>query len=136
MTKEELAELLNGRQYRHEITDGEAEQANKDGLVVVFGASDDLIEIRGAITDEIDAYDSSFVSLYRSELKEYCDCNCFYYKQALALNKLIDIYHTGYFMGKDRFWEYSVDIPFSHFYIFEGSDPYCKGIIFDIKDIA
>ena len=55
MIKEELAALINGREYTHELTD--KEKSAKDArLVVVFGASEDLMEFRGAINDECGAY--------------------------------------------------------------------------------
>ena len=57
MNAKELAAKLNGREYLREITDEEAKQAKASGLVVVYGASDDLIEFRGAIHDEGDCYD-------------------------------------------------------------------------------
>ena len=57
MDAKELAAKLNGREYCREITDEEVRQAKEAGLVVVFGASDDLIEFRGAIRDEGDCYD-------------------------------------------------------------------------------
>ena len=56
MTKEQFAEMLNGKQYRSEMTSDDGELAKDNGLVVVFGASDDLMEFRGAIDDEIDCY--------------------------------------------------------------------------------
>ena len=59
MTKEELAALINGRKYRHELTDKEEKAAKDARLVVVFGASDDLMEFRGAINDECGAYDGA-----------------------------------------------------------------------------
>lgn len=52
MTPKELAERLNGREYGSEITLEEMHIAKEFGLVVVFGASDDLMEFRGAIDDE------------------------------------------------------------------------------------
>ena len=61
MNAKELAAKLNGREYLQEITRGEAELAKASGLVVVYGASDDLIEFRGAIRDEGDCYDGGTV---------------------------------------------------------------------------
>ncbi len=52
MDAKELAAKLNGRKYCREMTREESEQAAAAGLVVVHGASDDLIEFRGAIRDE------------------------------------------------------------------------------------
>lgn len=53
----QFARNLEGRQYREELTKEEAEIANKGGYIVVFGASDDLTEFRGAVHDELGAYD-------------------------------------------------------------------------------
>lgn len=57
MTAAELAALLNGREYRKEMSRDEEQVAKAAGLVVVFGASDDLMELRGAISDEVGCYD-------------------------------------------------------------------------------
>jgi hypothetical protein len=46
MTKEAFAELLNGRQYRAELSSEEEQLAMENKLVIVFGASDDLLELR------------------------------------------------------------------------------------------
>lgn len=55
MTKEQLAEQLTGREYGDEVSPQEAVMAKQSGLVIVHGASDDLMEFRGAIDDELDA---------------------------------------------------------------------------------
>lgn len=52
MTKEELAEMLNNRAYLYETT-SEIEQLAKDNnLLIVFGGSDFLCKLRGAIYEE------------------------------------------------------------------------------------
>ena len=56
MTKEELAEKLNGMEYRTDIPKELIEQAKENGLVVVYGYSDDLIEFEGAFYDEGSCY--------------------------------------------------------------------------------
>ena len=55
MTKEQLAELLNGNEYRDEMTKEQEQAAKQNNLLVLFGASDDLLEMRGAIRDEVGA---------------------------------------------------------------------------------
>ena len=60
-TPEKFAKLLNGREYTNEITKYEESVAKHNNLVVAFGASDDLLEFRGAINDEVGAYDSVLV---------------------------------------------------------------------------
>lgn len=66
MKKEELAQLLNGRQRRDEMTNEEHLQAEKDGLLVCFGASDDLLEFRGLIYDETSGYEGATCHLFKN----------------------------------------------------------------------
>ena len=44
--------MLNGRSYRNEITSSEEKLAKENNLVVVYGASDDLVELAGAMSEE------------------------------------------------------------------------------------
>lgn len=53
MTAEQLAEQINGREYGSEITKGECDIAKESGLLVVFGYSDDNVELRGVVSEEI-----------------------------------------------------------------------------------
>ena len=53
MTTFEMARRLNGNQYLNEITGDEECIAKESNLVIVFGYSDDCIEFRGAIEDEL-----------------------------------------------------------------------------------
>lgn len=55
MNRDKMAALLNGRSYGEEITENECAIAQAHGLVVVFGYSDDNVELRRAIHDEIGA---------------------------------------------------------------------------------
>jgi hypothetical protein len=48
-----VAAHLTGRQYLNEVTYEEEAWLKTWGLVVVFGASDDLCQLRGAILDEV-----------------------------------------------------------------------------------
>ena len=56
MDKTEFAKNLDGRQYLHEITQEESDIAKGNNFVVVFGQSDDLMELNGVFVDEIDCY--------------------------------------------------------------------------------
>ena len=49
-------ELLNGVQYR-EIPEEVIKEAERNGIVIVSGASDDLCELEGAVYDEFGCYD-------------------------------------------------------------------------------
>lgn len=74
MNAKELAALLNGREYRKEITEEEVAQAKQSGLVVVYGASDDLMEFCGAIHDEVGCFDG-WIAYLNSEglLQNECE---------------------------------------------------------------
>lgn len=58
MNLKEFATRLDGRQYRKEVTPEDREIAKQNGFLIVYGASDDLIEFDGIIRDETDVYDS------------------------------------------------------------------------------
>ena len=63
-TREKQVSLLHGREYRDEISDFEIKQAKECGLVVIFGASDDLLEFRGASSDELGAWEGIKAVVY------------------------------------------------------------------------
>lgn len=60
MEARELAEKLNGRAYGDSFDDV-LEEAKQSGLVIVTGASDDLMEFDGAIRDEGGCFDGGRV---------------------------------------------------------------------------
>lgn len=138
MTKEELANLLNGRQYRNEITEEECKLAKDNNLVVVFGCSDDLAELRGAIRGEIlvDIY-SSFslckdgVFPTKEEIEEGICTHKIdrYYKYESKKIDTIWGKNTGYS------WTYKTDIPHTTFDIVEDGEKYCRGIVFSLEDL-
>lgn len=139
MNAKELAALLNGRQYREEITPEEVSQARADGLVVVYGASDDLMEFDGAISDEIGAYEGCIVYVDakgpiplwsnldhhdKDEMREY-------FQREGKGRKIEAVWDSeGYS------WTYCTDIPHEAFEILEGEDKYCRGIVFALSDLS
>ena len=112
MTLKEFANMLDGREYRNEITPEEEKLAKKLGFVVVFGYSDDNAELRGAIDDEIGCFDGGLLEhddlpapIYADWCPEDIDC-C---------------------------WAYGTSIPYEKFYIYEHNELYCVGIVCDIN---
>lgn len=74
MTIQRVAELLNGREVGKELVNSNELTLGKLGIVVVFGASDDLMEIRGAISDEFSCYDGGTAFLTKRGLfKAICE---------------------------------------------------------------
>ena len=139
MTAKELAAMLSGREVGNEITVAEAVQAGDDGLVVVFGYSDDNMEMRGAIDAEVGAFDGTTVYLTANGLLEEpaCDCAencaCPYFISAKRAAKTIEA--VWYNFGSPC-WTYETDIPHETFDIYEDGEIWCVGIVFSVEDLA
>jgi hypothetical protein len=136
MNKKEWAEKLNGREYNEELTEQECKELKQQQLVVVFGASDDLMEFRGAINDEFDCFEGGTVALNNEGLlRSKCsDPKCPYFLilvgRAVRKQRTVEA-----IWGKDGYsWVYNTKIPHETFDILVDGEKYCKGIIFDFKD--
>lgn len=137
MTKEEFAALLNGREYGNEITSDEYTQAKALGLVVLFGYSDDNMEFRGAINDEIGCFDGRTVLIDKDGLlpsRESIDDDDElekFFPRRRAAKEIEAIW------DKDGYsWTYKTDIPHAIFDIIEDGEKYCRGIVFAMVDLA
>lgn len=135
MTKEELAQKLNGREYGEEITGEEEKAADESRLVVLFGASDDLAEFRGAFNDELGCCDGGYlyVDIKGILLDHDCDCDFCGYKDRQAKARKIEA-----IWDKDGYsWQYKTDIPHATFEIIKdsGERKYCRGIVFNVSDL-
>lgn len=135
MNKNEACTLLNGMEYGEEIAT-EIQQCLKDsGLVAIFGASDDLMEFRGAINHEVYCYDGCTAYLTKDGLLmnkcEEDDCPYFEQikKQAIKIKAL-------WCAEPDISWTYKTKIPHSTFEIMEDGVIYCRGIVFSLSDIG
>jgi hypothetical protein len=140
LTAEQLAETLNGNEYGNEIAKEQAQLAKENGLVVVFGYSDDNIEFRGAIDDEIGCYDGGEI-FFTKEGKQIDEDDMEVLEKHNAvppLNKIEAIFGTTYDRGEGDepcSWKYETEIPHSTFRIMEDGELYCVGIIFNISDL-
>jgi hypothetical protein len=132
MTKEELAELLNGRQYGDEITSEEEKISHDNGLVVIFGASDDIVEFRGVINDEIDAYEGCFFKFNKELEIKVGD------KHEGHMRSVQAILDEGYDTGEGDepcSWQFKTDIPHSTFRILDADELYCVGIVINVAEL-
>lgn len=137
MTPKQLAAQLNGREYGKEITKEEEKLARENNLVVVFGYSDDLCELRGAITDEVGCYDGGEFLINKNGVLDINDED----------SKVLEKYNlTGHvtkgsrkieiLWGKDDYsFTYKTDIPHETFDILEDGSKYCRGIVFSLDSI-
>ena len=140
MTPQDLASLLTGNEYGSEMTDDQERVARDAGLVVVFGASDDLMEFRGAIDDEVAAPGVVSISLdglmpdwesipkYGERGKDACRD----YFRLEGRGKTIKALWCA---EPDLSWTYETTIPHVTFVIQEDGKPYCRGIVFRLEDV-
>ena len=129
MDKKELAQIINEREYGYEIFRDVRRAAIDAGLVIVSGASDDLMEFDGAIYDEGGCFDGGKVLFDRngvsqdgSERANYIEA---FWCDKAALDK----------NSKVITWTYKTDIPHETFMIYENGEPYCRGIVFDLTAV-
>jgi len=129
MTPKEWAELLHKREYLSEITDEEAEQAKRDGVVILFGSSDDLLEMRGAVDDEVGAWNGTTVFFTKNGLVE-SRCNnerCPYHEEEKKTAAKVAVDGPP--------WVFATSIPHECFHILEDGEVYGNGIVFRLADV-
>lgn len=139
MTKEEAVAELDGCEYRKEGSPALFRRMKEAGLVAVFGASDDLMEFRGAIDDEA-GLGPTYVGpegIMHSECEEGQGCP--YFRRTLEHAPSI----TPHFdPGNGLTFRYATEhIPgVVTFRVFETDDgvrsPYCEGIVFRLSHVG
>ena len=135
MTSKELASQLDGNKYGSEITKEQESLAADNGLVVVFGYSDDAVELCGKIDDEVGAFDGTTFYVTQDGVLQEPDCGfegCKYFKAAIsAAGEIKAIWgNTG-----NPCWTFETDIPHDTFRIYEGDELFCVGIVFSVYQI-
>jgi hypothetical protein len=140
MNKEQFAELLNGRQYRNEITKEEEKLAKENGLLVCFGASDDLLEFRGIVYDEVGAYDGGSALLVK---KKGGKIDVMSEEDFKEVQEIMDDKELDFELPKveviaewcpddlECSWRIKSDLPHATFDIMEDGELYCRGIIIE-----
>jgi hypothetical protein len=133
MYPQDLATALNNMEYRTPFPPDLIQNARNAHLVIVTGASDDLVEFAGAIDDEIGATGEIFLD-----------------EQGLipsfeSLDKGDEAQMRAYFKRSKRgsirplwcsegsyVWTYRTSIPHAAFDILEDGEPWCRGIVFSL----
>lgn len=127
------AEKLGGREYGSELTEIEEKELEALGLVVVFGASDDLCEFRGAMDDEVGCFDGEDIyvnaeGLIANNMDMFDDFVPENSPEFVLIKMCWDL--RGYS------WICETDIPHESFDILDDGNPYCRGIIFSVDDMS
>ena len=131
MTVAEWAAKLNGREYTQETTSTERALAQSDGVVIIHGASDDLVEICGAWDDEIGAYDGTVFFVDRDGIVGNPDSD-----ECLPEMKSIEAVWCDPSTDPLISWTYKTEIPHSTFDIMEDGEVYCRGIVFALSSLT
>lgn len=125
MELKDVKEILNDKvSFGFELDEELKKKLKEEGIVLVYGYSDDLMEFDGAIRDELDVYDGGVVStnFLGDEYK--------------------DIEIEALWCKEENYdWFYKTEIEHENFDIlgepeyYKGDKRYCKGLIFYLKDI-
>lgn len=133
-TAAQAAAVLDGSEYGDECSVEFEAMLKANGLVAVFGASDDLMEFRGAIHDEVGCYSGGVAYLNADGILEN-DCNkddCPYFVRAKLSARTIEAR-----WDVDGFsWKYETAIPHVKFVINEDGETYCEGIVFELATLS
>lgn len=135
MNTKELAAALNGMEYPPRILKELTDDAKKNGLVIVYGLSDDLMEFVGAIDNELGAPREALVDA--NGLLPHRDCidDDDVLKDYFARELHAKVVESLWCKEGDYSWTFKTTIPHETFEIVEDGRPYCRGIVFALKDV-
>jgi hypothetical protein len=139
MNIKEWAKKLNGREYLKEITSQEEKEAKEDGVIIAFGYSDDNLEFRGAIDDEIGAYDGATVKLTKdlTVFSESKNAESFNYNRH-EIQKMPKVKAISCPTKNEETiatWEITTKLPHEKFKIYEDGDLFCIGIVINVNSV-
>ena len=139
MTIQEVANRMNWREYLQEITSEEEKELKEAGIVVAFGYSDDNVELRGALDEEIGGCDEFGINFFMGELfsAPCLDYGCEVDIDGCPLYKAMKPHlHFIQVSFSENGWKFETEIPHEEFYIVEDGEVYGQGIAFYLKDIG
>ena len=112
------------------------DRAKAAGLIVIFGASDDLMELRGIEFDEIGAPGVSLIDAKGLLPNRDCIDDDDALKDFFAREPLARKVEALRAAEDGTSWTYRTDIPHATFDIMEDGIVYCRGIVIDVADLG
>ena len=146
MTAKEWAKKLNNTEYRNwdKQRRFDADLA-RDGLIVIAGESDDLLEFYGAIDYEAQAWGGTVVRIGRYEkgknvVFRVVEHNKYFGGDGYDMQDANKIYRVRAVwcpddMPKNTSWKIDSEVPHETFDIVEGGDIFCRGIIISVDNL-
>lgn len=134
----EVADDLEGRQYRKEVSSTERELLRQAGIIVVYGVSDDTIAFEGAIYDEL--Y-SEKIYLTRDGPNDRHGLRKLGIPDGVI--QALPII-TSRFGNGSPCWRFNLEngtgplarnVRRATFMIYEDDEPFCEGLVFYKKDL-
>ena len=155
-TIEDLAKLLDGNEYRDELQNDYGmnvyDLCKEKGWVIAYGASDDLLELEGVITDELGAWDGCIAQFYKKDsyYPEYeeedtyrkAKEDIFYPIEESVLKHTKETNYKDTVVieslwcpaGTDMSWQINVaGAPCAKFNVMEDDEVYCEAAIIDMS---
>ena len=127
MTLKEFSERLNGTEYNEYpiFSKEDIKIAKENGFVIVTGASDDLMELEGAIEDEAGCFNGGKVYISKRGVEE---------------KKTKNMIEALWCQTEDKNgvvipWAYETKIPHETFLVMDAGEVYCRGIMFNVNDV-
>ncbi len=142
-TPQAIAEALNGMEYPLTIQKTIADAARISGVVIVYGASDDLMELDGAIRDEFGCYDGGAIKVdAKGVLRDWGSVKDDGDKAEIAewlerdktAKEIKAIWEPAEPTGAS--WAYETSIPHTTFDVMEDGQIYCRAIAFNLSDLS
>lgn len=128
MELKEFAKMIDGKTYSYpQFSKEELQIAKDNGFVIVYGASDDLMEFSGVVEDEIGCFNGGKAWICGNRttyglITDDCRCIEALWRDADAIDD----------NGNIITWTYKTDIPHETFMIYEDDEAYCRGIVFKL----
>lgn len=129
ITASDLAQRLTGNEYGLEVSEAETRVAKENGLVIVYGYSDDNMEFEGAIHDEVGCYNGGKAFISKSG-EVYTDDGSV---PEDAQQNVIEAIWCD--LNTVAAWVYRTDIPHETFNIYEDGELFCIGLVFSMEDL-
>lgn len=148
MNVQDFAKRLNGREYGDEISTTEEQVAKENKLLIIFGYSDDCVELRGVIDEEFTGGttiifgrkgETIFIDTDTDDIGGYEGFDGVFKRckklEAIQVDEC-SVEPESYVSSEHGIngWEFKTDLHHAEFFIYEDEELYGKGLVIDMSD--
>ncbi len=132
-----IAEAMNGISYDNlrngRALENIAREAQKRGCIIIYGISDDIVRVAGAIDEEIDAWDGTVFHVADGKLvpvqTDGCE-DCELYKRAIA--NAVEVKALWEHQGYRWYVEAPSNAASEPFIVYRDGETFCRGIVMGV----